>query len=305
MQRSTTAARPETTASTTPVGAPTIDPANATATATSPAAERTAVHKRVLMCRPEHFTVTSTINVWMDPTKPTSTAKALEQWQTLHDAYLALGYEVELIDPIAGLDDMVYAANGGFTLDGKAYGAKFTYAERQAEGPAYMRWFADNGFAVHEPEHVNEGEGDMLLSRGTILAGHGFRTSLDSHDELRRIFDREVVSLRLVDPRFYHLDTAMAILDSETIAYLPAAFDEASRAELERRYPDAILVDEADASVLGLNSFGDGRTMVIAERATGFGAQLRERGYETIELDLSELLLGGGGIKCCTLELRR
>ncbi|GEK79257.1 amidinotransferase [Agrococcus baldri] len=272
---------------------------------TAPAGGRTPKHKTVLMCRPEHFTVSSTINVWMDPSRPTSADRAVAQWQTLHDAYTWLGYDVELIDPVAGLDDMVYAANGGFTLDGHAYGAKFTYAEREPEGPAYMEWFAANGFEVHEPEHVNEGEGDMLLSNGAILAGHGFRTSLESHDELRRIFDREVVSLRLVDPRFYHLDTAMAILDDESVAYLPAAFDEASLGELERRYPDAILVDEADASVLGLNSFGDGRTMVIAQRASGFERQLRERGFETIGLDLSELLLGGGGIKCCTLELRR
>ncbi|WP_405218650.1 dimethylargininase [Agrococcus sp. Ld7] len=276
-----------------------------TTTSTAPTEGRTPKHKTVLMCRPEHFTVSYAINPWMDPSKPTSTERAVEQWQTLHDTYVALGYDVELIAPVDGLDDMVYAANGGFTLDGHAYGAKFTYEERMAEGPAYMAWFEANGFQVHEPVHVNEGEGDMLLSRGAILAGHGFRTSLESHDELRAIFDREVLSLRLVDPRFYHLDTAMAILDDETIAYLPAAFDEASRSALERRYPDAILVDETDASVLGLNSFGDGRTMVIAERATGFERQLAERGYQTTGLDLSELLLGGGGIKCCTLELRR
>jgi hypothetical protein len=94
-------------------------------------------------------------------------------------------------------------------------------------------------------------------------------------------------------------------LGDDNIAYLPKAFDEASRAELERRYPDAVHVNEEDASVLGLNSFGDGRTMLIAGRATDFDRQLTERGYETIGLDLSELLLGGGGIKCCTLELRR
>ena len=266
---------------------------------------RSAVHKTVLMCRPEHFTVSYRINPWMHPEIPTSTSTAVEQWQTLYDAYVGLGYDVELIDPIAGLNDMVYAANGGFTLDGRAYGAKFTYEQRMPEGPAYMEWFGANGFEVHEPEHINEGEGDFLLSNGAILAGHGFRTTLESHDELRRIFGREVVSLRLVDPAFYHLDTAIAILDEENIAYLPKAFDDASRAELERRYPDAVHVNDEDASVLGLNSFGDGRTMLIAGRATDFERQLTERGYETIGLDLSELLLGGGGIKCCTLELRR
>lgn len=298
MQQETIAARPETTAHTETTMSAATDP-------TRTPVEKTPVHKTVLMCRPEHFTVSYAINPWMDPSRPTSTELALTQWQTLRDAYLELGYDVELVDPIDGLDDMVYAANGGFTLDGLAYGAKFTYDERVPEGPAYMEWFAANGFQVHEPEHVNEGEGDMLLSQGAILAGHGFRTSLESHEELRGIFDREVVSLRLVDPRFYHLDTAMAILDDTNIAYLPAAFDDASRVELERRYPEAILVDQADASVLGLNSFGDGRTMVIAQRATGFERQLRSRGYQTVGLDLSELLLGGGGIKCCTLELRR
>ncbi|RWR24979.1 N-dimethylarginine dimethylaminohydrolase [Agrococcus lahaulensis] len=274
-------------------------------TATPSDASRTAAQKTVLMCRPAHFDVTYRINPWMDPDQPTSADLAVAQWQTLVDAYERLGFDVHQIEPVEGLNDMVYAANGGLTLDGKAYGALFTYEQRVPEGPAYMRWFAEQGFEVHEPKHVNEGEGDFLLSNGTILAGHGFRTSLESHDEVRGIFDREVVSLRLVDPAFYHLDTAMAILDETSIAYLPSAFDDASRAELERRYPDAVLVDEADASVLGLNSFGDGRTMVIAERAEGFARQLAERGYETIGLDLSELLRGGGGIKCCTLELRR
>ncbi|MCR8670076.1 dimethylargininase [Agrococcus sp. HG114] len=266
---------------------------------------RKAVPRTVLMCRPDFFTVTYRINPWMHPERPTSTALAVQQWESLRDAYLSLGYDVHLIDPIEGLNDMVYAANGGFTLDGKAYGAKFTYEQRMPEGPAYMRWLADHGFEVHEPKAINEGEGDFLLSNGAILAGHGFRTTLESHDELRGIFDREVVSLRLVDPAFYHLDTAIAILDDTNIAYLPTAFDDASREELERRYPDAILVDDQDASVLGLNSFGDGATMLIAERATGFERQLAERGYRTVGLDLSELLLGGGGIKCCTLELRR
>ena len=118
-----------------------------------------------------------------------------------------------------------------------------------------------------------------------------------------------MVTLRLVDPSFYHLDTAIAVLDStpgqEHIAYLPTAFDADSLAVLRQRFPDAILVNETDAAVLGLNSFSDGYHVVIASRATDFERQLREHGYHPIGVDLSELLLGGGGVKCCTLELRR
>ncbi len=270
--------------------------------------ERTALRRRFLMCRPEHYTVAYRINPWMNPEDPTDTSVALGQWQQLHDTYVSLGHEVELIDPLAGLPDMVYAANGGFTLDGVAYTARFTHPERQPEGPAYGEWFREHGFRVHEAQEVNEGEGDFLLVGDAILAGTGFRTSVESHAELAGVTGREVVTLRLVDPRFYHLDTALAVLDPSgadaNIAYLPEAFDDASRAELQRRYPDAVEVGIEDARWLGLNSISDGRNVVIASRAVGFEASLRERGYTPIGLDLAELLLGGGGVKCCTLELR-
>ena len=270
---------------------------------------RTATPRSYLMCRPDHFTVSYRINPWMEPANPTDTARAVAQWQVLHDTYLELGHEVQLIDQIPGLPDMVYTANGGFVVDGIAYGASFTYAERQPEGPAFMDWFRDHGFDVVVPEEINEGEGDVMLVGDTILAGTGFRSASDSHAEVARIFGREVVSLTLVDPRFYHLDTAISVLDPLTgdanIAYLPGAFDERSRAVLAERYPDAIHVGDEDAAVLGLNSISDGRNVVISSRAHGFERQLRERGYHPIGVDLSELLLGGGGVKCCTLELRR
>jgi N-dimethylarginine dimethylaminohydrolase len=283
-----------------------IDTATQAASAT-----RTPSARTYLMCRPEYFTVSYKINPWMEPTKPTNTARALAQWQTLYETYLELGHTVELVDPIVGLPDMVYSANGGFVVDNIAYGASFTYPERQAEGPAYMDWFRERAFDVRVPENINEGEGDFLLVGNTILAGTGFRSESRSHSEVARLFGREVVTLGLVNPNFYHLDTAVAVLDPLTgdedanIAYLPSAFDAKSLAILSDRYPDAIIVSEEDASILGLNSISDGYNVVIAARATGFERQLRERGYNPIGVDLSELLLGGGGVKCCTLELRR
>ncbi|MDF2664589.1 MAG: N-Dimethylarginine dimethylaminohydrolase [Microbacterium sp.] len=285
---------------------------SAAAVETSPV-ERVQQHRRYLMCRPEHFTVSYSINPWMEPSRPTDTNLAVQQWQSLYDTYTELGHEIELIDPLEGLPDMVYTANGGFVIDGIAYGPKFRFRERAAEAPAFIDWFAANGFEVAEPVEVNEGEGDFLLVGNTILAGTGFRSTGDSHREVGEVFSREVVSLTLTDPRFYHLDTAIAVLDpvegpggveKANIAYLPNAFDERSQAILRERYPDAIRVSDADGAVFGLNSASDGKNVIISPRAVGFEAQLRERGYTPVKVDLSELLLGGGGIKCCTLELR-
>lgn len=272
----------------------------------------TAAHaRRYLMCRPEHFTVSYEINPWMDVSRPTDTARAVQQWERLRDVYLDLGHTVELIDPVAGLPDMVYAANGATVVDGVVYSARFTHPERQPEAAVYLRWFAEHGFEVHDAIERNEGEGDILTVGPLTLAGTGFRTDTAAHAEAARLWEREVVTLELVDPRFYHLDTALTVLEGSeggttpgAVAYYPDAFSAQSRAVLAELFPDAVHAVESDATVLGLNAVSDGHHVVLNPAATRLQGQLAERGYEPIGVDTTELLLGGGGAKCCTLEIR-
>ncbi|MFD1825216.1 MULTISPECIES: dimethylargininase [Mumia] len=266
---------------------------------------REATPRRFLMCRPEHFDVTYAINPWMDPSKPVDTALAVAQWETLRATYESLGHKVDLIRPVEGLPDMVYAANGGVVYDGKAVAASFTFAERQPEGAAYHAWFDEAGFRpTIQAGSTNEGEGDFLVVGRLILAGTGFRTSVAAHHEVREFFGAPVISLDLIDPRYYHLDTALAVLDERTIAYYPGAFSAASNAVLRQLFPDAILANDADASVLGLNAVSDGHHVVLTDKAVHLHECLRERGFHPIGVDLSELLKGGGSVKCCTLEVR-
>jgi N-dimethylarginine dimethylaminohydrolase len=272
-------------------------------------AARRAHPRRYLMCPPEHFTVAYVINPWMSTESVVDTDLAFRQWDALRRTYLDLGHTVEVIRPLPGLPDMVFAANSGLVIDGTVLSARFAHAERAAEAPAYLEWMREAGLApAVEAEHVNEGEGDLLVvgsgDRRRVLAGTGFRTVPAAHDEVARRFGLPVVSLDLVDPRFYHLDTALAVLGDTTVAYFPAAFSARSQEVLAELCPDAILADEADAAVLGLNAVSDGYHVVLAEQAVGLMAQLRERGFAPIGVDLSELLKAGGGAKCCTLELR-
>ena len=182
--------------------------------------------------------MTYAINPWMRPDVAVDVERALAQWDALRRTYLDLGHRVDLLDPVPGLPDMVYAANGATVVDGMVYGARFRYAERGPEAAAHRDWFRAAGYArVVDPEFVNEGEGDLLVAGGVILAGSGFRTDPRAHAEAARVFGREVVPLELVDPRFYHLDTALAVLDATTIAWLPEAFSPASRAVLRRPLP--------------------------------------------------------------------
>jgi N-dimethylarginine dimethylaminohydrolase len=261
--------------------------------------------RRYLMCRPTHFAVDYAINPWMDPTTPVDVRRAIQQWTGLADTYRRLGHTVELIDPLPGLPDMVFAANGATVIDGIVLGAQFRYPERAAEGPAYLEWFARGGFETHEAKFVNEGEGDLLLTERYLLAGTGFRTEPGAHGQAQELFGRPVISLHLVDPRFYHLDTALCVLGGPAgVAYLPEAFSPGTREVLRRLFPDAIRAGEADAEVLGLNAVSDGERVVLPVQAVGLIDELERRGYQPIGVDMSELRKAGGGPKCCTLEVR-
>ncbi|HZG93038.1 MAG TPA: amidinotransferase [Pseudonocardia sp.] len=261
------------------------------------------------MCPPEHFDVVYSINPWMRPQVPVDRALAMRQWDGLRRTFLDLGHRVDLLEPRSGLPDMVYAANGATVVGGAVFGARFRHPERAPEAVAHRDWFTAAGFGpVHPAVHVNEGEGDLLVVGDVVLAGSGFRTDPRAHAEAARVLGRPVVPLTLVDPRFYHLDTAIAVLDDRpgraTIAWFPPAFDAASRAELAARFPDAVVADEADALVLGLNAVSDGRHVVLPAEVTGLAAALAGRGFVPIPVELGELRKGGGGPKCATLEIR-
>jgi N-dimethylarginine dimethylaminohydrolase len=237
--------------------------------------------------------------------------RAMAQWSRLRETYRALGHTVREIEPQPGLPDMVFAANSGTVIDGRVLGARFRAAERVAEAAHYGRWFAAHGYRdVVAPVAINEGEGDFVWTGSQLLAGWGFRTESAAHAEAREAFGRTVVSLRLVDPRFYHLDTALFVLaparegERAHLAYYPAAFSAESRQTLRRLFPDAVIAREADAEVLGLNGVSDGRNVVLPAEALGLADQLDGLGYAPALLDISELRKAGGGPKCCTLELR-
>ena len=261
------------------------------------------------MCEPRYFTVEYAINPWMDPSQPVDTALAMSQWAELVRTYEHLGHDVERVEPQQGLPDMVFAANSGTVVGGRVLGARFRAPERVAEADHYRHWFLDKGYRdIVMPTSINEAEGDFAWTGTLMLAGTGFRTDQQAHAEAQEVLGVPFVSLSLIDPRYYHLDTALFVLDdrpgSVQIAYYPGAFSPGSQRVLRGLYPDAVIATEADAACMGLNGVSDGRNVVLASQATDLAEQLVVRGYHPVMVDVSELMKAGGGPKCCTMELR-
>ncbi|MGH3975202.1 MAG: dimethylargininase [Pseudonocardiaceae bacterium] len=270
---------------------------------------RVGTGRRYLMCPPRYFTVRYVINPWMDPSRPVDAARAMAQWIALADTHRALGHTVEVIDPEPGLPDMVFAANAGTVINGVALGARFRDPQRAPEAEHYRRWFVAHGASdMVMPRAVNEGQGDLIWTGRLLLAGTGFRTEPAAHLEAQEVLGVPVVSLQLIDPYYYHLDTCLLVLDDSPsaplIAYYPAAFSPGSQRVLARLFPDAVIASAVDAACLGLNGVSDGRSVVLPVEAVNLGCALASRGFEPVFVDISELRRAGGGAKCCTLELR-
>ncbi|MFF1737471.1 dimethylargininase [Streptomyces sp. NPDC058247] len=272
--------------------------------------------RRYLVCEPRYFDVQYAINPWMRDDVRVDTALALAQWQNLIETYRSHGHTVETVPPVPGLPDMVFAANSALVVAGRVLGSHFHAEQRRPESAEYETWFKAAGYDVHRPESVCEGEGDLVPAGRYVLAGSGFRTTRAAHDEAQEFFGVPVIGLRLVDPYFYHLDTALFALDHPgdpddpddsdggTIAYYPEAFSAGSREVLAQLFPSAVLATRDDAMAFGLNSVSDGRHVFVAPQATGLIDQLAHRGYVPVPVDLSEFHKAGGGIKCCTQEIR-
>ncbi|MGC8711154.1 MAG: TIGR00300 family protein [Leptodesmis sp.] len=264
---------------------------------------------RFLMCAPDHYDVDYVINPWMEGNvHKSSRDRAVEQWQGLYHI-LKDRAVVDLVKAQPGVPDMVFTANAGLVLGNEVVLSRFFHKERQGEEPFFKQWFAEQGFTVHElPKDLPfEGAGDALLDREGrwLWAGYGFRSELDSHPYLAKWLDIEVLSLRLMDERFYHLDTCFCPLTDGYLLYYPPAFDSYSNRLIELRVPEEkrIIVDEKDAVNFACNAVNVNRIVIMNKATDGLKQQLKAVGFEVLETPLTEFLKAGGAAKCLTLRV--
>ncbi len=264
---------------------------------------------RFLMCPPTYYEVDYVINPWMEGNiHKSSRERAQAQWQQLYEIIQARS-DVSLIDPQPGWPDMVFTANAGLVLGDRVVLSRFYHPERQGEEPYFKAWFADQGYRVFElPKELPfEGAGDALLDREGrwLWAGYGFRSELDSHTYLAKWLDIEVLSLRLMDERFYHLDTCFCPLTNGYLLYYPPAFDAYSNRLIELRVPPEkrIPVQEPDAVNFACNAVNIERTVILNRASQDLKNALAVAGFEVVETPLTEFLKAGGAAKCLTLRV--
>lgn len=260
---------------------------------------------RLLLCPPDHYAVRYEINPWMNRAVHVDHALAVRQWQGLHDLLFQLGCSVELVEPHPDWPDMVFTANAGLVAGSRFIRANFRHAERAGEASLFERWFAEHGFEIltMPDETAFEGEGDALFCGKVLFCGHAFRTDQQAHRLLGEWLDCEIVSLRLSDPRFYHLDTCFCPFGENVASWFPAAFDEDSQSAIRERIADLIEIPPDEAQRFGCNAVVLNREVIFPEGCPKLRAELAARGFNVHPLPMTEFIKAGGACKCLVLRL--
>ncbi|MBV9100759.1 MAG: amidinotransferase [Candidatus Dormibacteraeota bacterium] len=259
----------------------------------------------ILMCRPDFFGVEYEINPWMHVQVEVDHDLATRQWEALHDTYQRLGVDLDVAEPVQGLPDMVFSANAAVVWNRRAVLSSFHHAQRQGEEPHWRALLEARGFEVRElPRALSfEGAGDALFVGDRLFCGHGFRTDLATHKMVGDALEVETVSLELVDPRFYHLDTCFCPLNDRTVLFAPDALSPDSAALVRRLVPHVIQVPAEVAAGFACNAMPLGDRVVSSLAACKLQEPLAAAGFETIGLPMSEFMKSGGGVRCLSLPL--
>ncbi len=260
---------------------------------------------RILMCPPDYYGIEYEINPWMSRARGSDPARARQQWQILFQTLGGLGAHIELMEPRAGLPDLVFTANAGLVFKDRFYCSRFRHEVRAREEPFFQEWFREDGFVVKllPKDMYFEGAGDALFCGNVLFAGYRIRSDVAGHQHLGMELQCRVLPLELVDPRFYHLDTCFCPLTPGEALYFPPAFDPYGRKVLATHIPRLLAVEEAEAVRFGCNAVVVEKTVVVNAGCEHLTAGLHKWGYTTRAVELDEFLKAGGSAKCLTLRL--
>uniref|UniRef100_A0A7I4YM08 Amidinotransferase n=1 Tax=Haemonchus contortus TaxID=6289 RepID=A0A7I4YM08_HAECO len=268
---------------------------------------------RILMCRPTYFKVSYSINPWMEMKDPVDTEKAMEQWNALKSTIEKCGATVEVMEPTESakdLPDLVFTANAAVVRGKQVYLANFALQERKAEWKINDEWFRQNGFNTFFNATIpHEGTGDALwCCNGTVLvAAVGPRSDVralpDIQQKLQTNGDTfKILAVRLVDDRFYHLDTAFCPLNDKLALWFPQAFDPVSQHNMSN-YFQLLPVSESEAKKFACNAVVIGNHVIMNEGSERIAQLLDRHGFKVHFVPMSEFLKSGGSAKCLTLRL--
>ncbi|WP_428235513.1 dimethylarginine dimethylaminohydrolase family protein [Gracilimonas sp.] len=273
--------------------------------------------EKVLLVKPTYFSVEYVINPHMEGNiGDVDKLAAQNEWEHLRAAYEELGLYVHVIEGQRGYPDMVFCANQSLpniTKDGKkeVIMSVMNSDQRKGEVPTIQKVYEDSSYEIVHLDGNRfssfEGMGDAIwhFKKRLLWGGYGYRSSKEVYDVISETFDTPVIALELIDERFYHLDTCLCILDSDTALIYPKAFTDEGLELIHTLFTNVIEASKYEAEKLfACNATcPDGKNVFIQQGCVDVNHKLKESGFKVHEFSTYQFLKSGGSVFCMKMLL--
>ena len=242
---------------------------------------------------------------------PCNIQVAQAQHKELVAAYEHFGVRIHWHEPSPELPMQVYSRDSSVMTP---YGAIITAMAnwwRRGENYAAIRTYEQLGIPIYDMVTAGTFEGGDfdVIEEGCVLIGcGGARTQEEAARQVDGWFRKEGWETRLAffDEYYVHIDLMVVPIAPKLTAVCLASTEPGIVTWLKDKGHEIIDVPFEDTMALGCNFMSLGRDRVIAPKVSqSLIKQLRARGFEVADVDMSELSKTGGGIHCMAQALRR
>ncbi|HWK22598.1 MAG TPA: dimethylarginine dimethylaminohydrolase family protein [Ureibacillus sp.] len=263
--------------------------------------------KRVLLCQPQYMTIRQVINETQEHFKEEGIhiERALEQHAEFVNTLKNYDIDVILLPYHKKYPEQVFTRDIGFTLGETIFVANMATDARSGEEDVLKQWLEDEEISYFNLVKEKIEGGDVIIDRDTIYVGLSNRTDEKATAHIKRLMNNFNVVTIPFKERYLHLDCVFNVVSPEVALIYPHALTQEDIELFASRY-DLIEVSKEEQFQLGTNVLSIGNKRVISLPVNkNVNEQLRKRGFEVIEVDITEIIKSGGSFRCCTLPILR
>ncbi|MDT8861635.1 dimethylarginine dimethylaminohydrolase family protein [Alkalihalobacillus sp. MEB130] len=265
------------------------------------------VLKQVVLCKPEYMTIRDVINETQKKFKDEGIhiELAMAQHKKFVKTLEEHGVDVVLLPALKMFPEQVFTRDIGFTFGHILFVAEMAHKIRQGEEEVLRGWIKQERMSYFNLIGDMIEGGDVIVDGESIYVGLSNRTNQNAIDHLQSILPHyEIVTVPFTE-KYLHLDCVFNIVSPAEALIYPDALKQKEIDFLSSRF-ELIEVSEEEQFTLGTNVLSIGNKRVFSLPVnTKVNEQLRARGFEVIEVDITEIIKSGGSFRCCTLPVLR
>ncbi|MFL0582929.1 dimethylarginine dimethylaminohydrolase family protein [Solibacillus silvestris] len=263
--------------------------------------------KQVVLCEPKYMEIKEVINDVQKKYEDDNIDQelAVKQHRNFEQALRNAGVEIIKLPPSKDHPEQVFTRDIGFTIGNHLFVSEMANPIRQGEEEVLAQWLNNNKIAYKNLSlHSIEG-GDVIVDGNRVFVGISDRTCKKAIQNLQKeLPDYEIIPIPF-NPKYLHLDCVFNILSSEDALIFPEAFEPKIVNLLSSMY-HLIEVSESEQFSMGTNVLSIGQNRVLSlpvNRDVNY--QMKQHGYEVLEVDFSEIIKSGGSFRCCSMPILR